>query len=137
MDKYENGVKKITIDDVLQVTDEEATKKLSEELKMNRPELEEYKAFVKEGLIVPKLVQYTTDLGKYCDELEATLKCTQESWWGTMGNLDKHMKALDKLAEFAVSKQRLCFRLMGFDEIEVDNSSFSKEKMKEWAMEDD
>ena len=96
---------------------------------MNRPELEEYKAFVKEGLIVPKLVQYTTDLGKYCDELEATLKCTQESWWGTMDNLDKHMKALDKLAEFAVSKQRQCYELMGFDEIEVDNSSFTKEEI--------
>lgn len=69
-----------------------------------------------------------------CDELEATLKCTQDSWWGTMDDLDKHMKALDKAC-----------RLLTYDQfnglprrIEVEKLfKFYEEDWKEWLLEDE
>lgn len=102
---------------------------------MNKPELRQTlapsqydSAYERMTDEIDCLREHIFELEKYCNELEATLKCTQESWWGTMDNLDKYMKALDKA----------CKKLYWYTRYFIDAEGVSsEEELKERFLNDE
>lgn len=107
---------------------------------MNRPKLEDYKAFVKDGLIIPRLAQYTVDLEKYCDEMENTIDNTLRVSNDIIGELAKEVleleRALDKACEkLAFTSNKHCIDELG--SFTLGEINRTKKQWKEWLMNDD
>lgn len=103
---------------------------------MNRPKLEDYKAFVKDGLIIPRLAQYAVDLENYCDEVEMERGYFEMHADAFLDEMKKLEKALDKACEKMAftSNEHIIDELGSFTLGEINRT---KDQWKEWCMKDE